>query len=163
MRTEVGGANFDKTIGQKLFESMKECLQSFEINQETLDNDQTVTHIKSNKKKEVHKAIPGMPFKIDTQTQPYISSKILNAYKVVKESEAQKVILQQEKFKRENEQKDKLEVDETKKPIQQSKFDKNNKFSFNMVVPRHLCDEKKDFLHNQSLLGVESAYRSKTS
>ena len=32
MRNEVGGGNFDKTIGEQLFDNMKECKESLDNN-----------------------------------------------------------------------------------------------------------------------------------
>ena len=45
MRTAVGGANFDKTIGEQLFDTMKDCKESFDDDKESLDKDQVVSQL----------------------------------------------------------------------------------------------------------------------
>ena len=55
--------------------------------------------------------------------QSYISSKILNAYKAVKEAEVKMIKQKHEQYEREFVQTNQIVVDETKKPIQSSKKD----------------------------------------
>ena len=83
MRGEIGGSNFNKTIGERLFDQMQDSKASIDFYNSTDVKEEQLNE-------EVRK--PSLREKTCNRTrQPYISSKILNAYKVVKESEMTKM------------------------------------------------------------------------